>query len=102
MFSIHGYLGTEKLQGHPMKRPRANSMFEERSDNRNVLKPSMADFHREMLEKRDQLSPVRKIRPQTHREMIPVWIQIRDEIQKKLEAKKQSKKLNYLGYVRFD
>lgn len=84
------YSETVKLRGRPMKRQRAVSMFEERSDN---SKPSIADFHRELLEKLHHLNPVgmRKIQPKTQ-EMIPVWIQIRDEFQKKLEAKKQSKK----------
>lgn len=87
------YSETVKLRGRPIKRQRAVSMFEERSDNRNDSKPSIADFHRELLEKLHHLNPVgmRKIQPKTQ-EMISVWIQIRDEIQKKLEAKKQSKK----------
>lgn len=94
MFVIHGYSETEKLQGHPMKRSRANSMFGERSGNHNNSKPSMTAFHRELLEKRYKLSPVgmRKIRPKIHQETIPVWIQIRDEIQKKLDTKNKSKK----------
>lgn len=73
-----------------MKRPRAASMFEERNDS----KPSVADFHRELLEKRHQLNPVgmRNIQPKIHQEIIPTWIQICDEIQKKLEEKKQLKK----------
>lgn len=94
MFVIHGYSETEKLQGRPMKRSRANSMFEERSGNHNDSKPSMAAFHRELLEKRYQLSPVgmRKIQPKIHQETSPVWIQICDEIQKNLDTKKKSKK----------